>query len=211
MPRHIEIMHRRILGQSQSDIAKDMGMSNMQLSIICNSPLFLLEYHRMVAKRSEKVFEIQDTLLEAAAAGAQLHRDILTPPAGGVDQPTMIKQKSASDVLKMVSGMVRITKQQDEPDESDLPYEERLREVRITEHERVYKGGVATSVPGPDHPDPDPGVNPEIEQVLASEYPPESALPSDQEVVEEELEGDQEDEFDEEDELEPGVEEADPK
>ena len=46
-PRHREIMRRLVVGQSQKEIAEEMGLSLGRLSIIINSPLFKAELMKM--------------------------------------------------------------------------------------------------------------------------------------------------------------------
>lgn len=45
--RHKEIMRRLVAGDRQVDIAKDLGMTQSRMSIICNSPAFLNQLERL--------------------------------------------------------------------------------------------------------------------------------------------------------------------
>jgi len=63
-PYHREIARRLVLGQKQSDICRDLGMSVSRMSIIINSPLFKLELKRLETMRDNGVGEVTQQLKE---------------------------------------------------------------------------------------------------------------------------------------------------
>ena len=127
-PKHQEIMHRLILGQSQHQIAQDFGMNESYLSQIVNAPLFQVVLKRMQERREEKLFETQEHLFEAARLGAKLHKEVIADP----NLPLPARQISATSVLNIVG---RITEKAQPLAQRgvDVPYERRLREVTIRE------------------------------------------------------------------------------
>lgn len=65
-PYHREIARRLVLGQKQSDVCRDLGMSVSRMSIIANSPLFKLELKRLETMRDNGVGEVTQQLRELA-------------------------------------------------------------------------------------------------------------------------------------------------
>jgi hypothetical protein len=65
-PRHEEIARRLVMGQSQSDIARHLGINIGRLSIIVNSPLFKIVLARLSKLRDESVTDLQEELKELA-------------------------------------------------------------------------------------------------------------------------------------------------
>jgi len=63
-PHHREIARRLILGQRQSQICHDLGMSPDRMSIIVNSPLFKVELKRLEKERDNGATDISRTLKE---------------------------------------------------------------------------------------------------------------------------------------------------
>jgi len=63
-PYHREIARRLVLGQRQSDICRDLGMTPGRMSIIVNSPLFKIEIKKLERERDEGVGDISRTLQE---------------------------------------------------------------------------------------------------------------------------------------------------
>lgn len=63
-PYHREIARRLVLGQKQSEISRDLGMSVSRMSIIINSPLFKLELKRLETMRDNGVGEVTQQLRE---------------------------------------------------------------------------------------------------------------------------------------------------
>jgi len=65
-PHHREIARRLVLGQRQSQICKELGMSPDRMSIIVNSPLFKIELKRLERERDSGVADVTKTLQELA-------------------------------------------------------------------------------------------------------------------------------------------------
>lgn len=65
-PYHREIARRLVLGQKQSDICRDLGLSTSRLSIIVNSPLFKMEVSKLEVERDKGVGDVQKTLQEVS-------------------------------------------------------------------------------------------------------------------------------------------------
>jgi DNA-binding CsgD family transcriptional regulator len=63
-PRHREIMRRKLVGQTNKQIAEEMGLSQNRVSVIVNSPLFKLELERMMQQADEQVFDAMSKLRE---------------------------------------------------------------------------------------------------------------------------------------------------
>jgi DNA-binding CsgD family transcriptional regulator len=63
-PRHREIMRRKLLGQSNKQIAEELCLSQNRVSVITNSPLFKLELERMMQQADDQVFDAMGKLRE---------------------------------------------------------------------------------------------------------------------------------------------------
>lgn len=63
-PYHREIARRLVLGEMQSDIARDLRMSDSRMSIIVNSPLFKREIKRLEEARDSGTIDVTQTLRE---------------------------------------------------------------------------------------------------------------------------------------------------
>jgi len=61
--RHHEIKRRLVLGERQCDIARDMGMTDVRMSVIANSPLMRGSVEELRARADDKVVEIQERLM----------------------------------------------------------------------------------------------------------------------------------------------------
>jgi len=138
LPRHREIMRRLILGMSQSDIARDMGMSQTHINIICNSPLFKLELGREQSKRTDQISRIQDSLYDGAEKAIVLHNKIVEND----ELPLSIRQRSATDIASIaIRSLAKLTKN-DSTAQATIPYEQRLKEV-------IYREVNTTASPPP--------------------------------------------------------------
>lgn len=128
-----------MLGHSSEQIAQEMGLSASGVRIIVSSPLFKLELRKMSFGREEKVWEVQETLLRAAVAGAKLHEQIISgemslPGGGKVVVPLSLSQASATATLNLFSKIhSREAKSEDVDPSYNPPYEKALREVIIRE------------------------------------------------------------------------------
>ncbi len=143
-------MRRVMLGHSSIQIAQDLGLSAHGVKIIVASPLFKLELRKMSFGREEKVWEVQETLLRAAVAGAKLHEQIISgemslPGGGKVVVPLSLSQASATATLNLFSKIhSREAKSEDVDPSYNPPYEKALREVIIRETiTRTSEGGVS--------------------------------------------------------------------
>ena len=182
-PRHVEIMERMICGQTPKVIAQEMGISQGRLSIITNSPLFILALKRKLAKREVKFLEIQEEILEGAVRGLELHKKMVIE-----DNPMEMKLRSATVLAGLAMKLFPLkglTPQEESGGNGGGSYEERLREVTMKETVRISQ-----------KKDEKKGVDPDISKLLESEYPPEAGLMMNEE---DELFG----EVDEDDEFEP--------
>lgn len=162
-PRHREIMIRLISGQKGKRIAEDMGITEGRLSVIRNSPLFMLELNKMQSKREEKVYEIQETFLDAADLGVKFHKDILSVPTDPINKKE--KMQSATLMTALASRLLRPPSQPsngDGEEEGEVSYEERLRKVTIEE-------SIRTVTPTPSHTQDD---SVDIDEMLEGDYPP---------------------------------------
>lgn len=139
LPRHVEIMNRLILGQRQVEIARDLEMTESRLSIIVNSPLFQLELKKKQLRRAEQLLDLEDSILKGANLGAKFHKDILEDDKN--IYPLEIKSRSATILTQIGSKLIRSANSSSEGLESGdgKSYEERLREVTITERVRTIK------------------------------------------------------------------------
>jgi len=57
-------MRRKLLGQSNKQIAEELGLSQSRVSIIVSSPLFKLELERMMQQADDQVFDAMSKLRE---------------------------------------------------------------------------------------------------------------------------------------------------
>ena len=140
LPRHIEIMNRLLLGQRQSEISKDLSITEGRLSVIINSPLFQLELKRKMMRRAEQVLDLEDNILKGANLGAKFHRDILESPVG--TYPTEIKMKAATVMTSIGAKLVHPSNgggQSNLDEMGGKSYEERLREVTFKETVREVR------------------------------------------------------------------------
>ncbi|MEM2125698.1 MAG: hypothetical protein QXQ53_04805 [Candidatus Methanosuratincola sp.] len=147
LPKHYEIMTRLLLGQKEVDIARDLGMSVSRVSIIVNSPLFQLELKRQLKKRQKRIHDIEEMVMDAAEAGAELMKKSLANP----NVPLPIRVEIGNKALTHLFG--RIIRQMpsvevESTDPNNLPYEKKL-EREITLRETTY-------FPNPPHSSPPP-------------------------------------------------------
>ena len=76
-PKHREIARRLLMGQNQREVARDLAMTESRLSIIVNSPLFKLMKNQMQLEREARLFQIEKEMMEGAARGLQMHRQVM--------------------------------------------------------------------------------------------------------------------------------------
>lgn len=162
-PRHREMMIRFINGQKARTIAEDMGITEGRLSIIKNSPLFQLELRRMMSKREEKLFDIQENFLDAADLGVKFHKEVLEQPTDPINKKD--KVHSATLMTALASRLLRPgvpSNGNGDGEEEGQSYEERLRKVTVEER-------VRTVTPTPSHTQDD---RVDIDELLEGDYPP---------------------------------------
>ena len=76
-PRHIEIMRRLCLGESQRDVARGLDITEGRLSIIVNSPLFQLELRKMQKRFEDRVSTIHERLISNAEKASLRQEEML--------------------------------------------------------------------------------------------------------------------------------------
>jgi len=133
-------MNRLLLGQRQSEISKDLSITEARLSVIINSPLFQLELKKKMMRRAEQVLDLEDNILKGANLGAKFHRDILESPTG--TYPTEIKMKAATVMTSIGAKLVHPSNGSGQSNLDEMggkSYEERLREVTFKETIREVK------------------------------------------------------------------------
>src|SRR5208282_4708632 len=149
-PVHHEIMRRLMLGQSQRDIALDMGRNETALSAIIRSPLFQLEYRKIKDQEMQDILEIRKEVIEAGILGAKLHKSILTTnTVDGIAEllqgvPLQLRQRSATDMLALATRITRINSIAPQEADGTASYERILEETttkRITERVAQHNDG----------------------------------------------------------------------
>lgn len=63
-PYHREIARRLVLGQTQAQISRSLGIGQATLSILVNSPLFKMEVRRLEQERDSSTVDVTKTLRE---------------------------------------------------------------------------------------------------------------------------------------------------
>jgi hypothetical protein len=160
------MMLRLLRGEKDKTIYEDMGISQNRFSIIKHSPLFQIELNKMMAKREEKLYSIQDNFLDAAELGVKFQKEVLESQPGThtIEQ----KLKAATTMTVLASRLLRPGQPSNgngDLNESGLSYEERLKRVTIEESIRTVT-----------HPQPQEIDPIEIDTLLAGDYPPSSEL-----------------------------------
>ena len=130
--RHREIMRRVALGERNCDIAADLEMSQVTISIIVNSPLFQQELQAFISKMDEQVYDAMKELRD-------VQRDAVLAIHDSVVQKELpvLRFHAARDILNRTGVQVpkeyHVTKQQ-------TSYEELLHQVRIKyQHDDLEK------------------------------------------------------------------------
>lgn len=84
-----------VIGQQQVDIARDLGMTQAWMSIVCNSPAFQ-DYVAKLRERTEnKIFDIRGEINKGAVEGVQVLVSLLRDP----DATPSVKARVAMDLL----------------------------------------------------------------------------------------------------------------
>jgi hypothetical protein len=104
--RHREVMRRLVAGETQHQIAMDMGFTESRLSVICNSPLFkrqLAELNDEVHERYvERTGDIQGRLLELQPKAVDVLESIISKKeVDGKVVSLNLKKETALDILEL--------------------------------------------------------------------------------------------------------------
>lgn len=145
-PRHIEIMQRLAIGYKQSEIAKDMLIPTPQLNLIIASPLFQLEYRRLMADRMARLEEIQDEIINAGVEAVKLQKEIITDKVPNCFVvPVELRARVANEVVDTIKNMLLPLRAKPtnggvtSADDETQPYEKRLEEVIVRREVTTYK------------------------------------------------------------------------
>lgn len=160
LPRHYEIMRRLSLGEQQTNIAADLGMTDSRMSIIVNAPLFQLEYHKMLRRQEDRIALIHEKIIVGAEQSIELHNQIIKgemtiKDSDGSDVvvtlPLNTRQQSATAIanlfLKLTKGApLDPSEEGEEGYESKLEREVTFRETTTTKRKKVTKEGVEAAL-----------------------------------------------------------------
>jgi hypothetical protein len=102
-PRHREIMRRLVCGQTQRDIASELGLTESRLSIIVNSPLFKVELAKMErdvrTKAVENIGDVGARVAKLQSPAIDVLETIVKEKAGKI--PYTLKRAAAMDILEL--------------------------------------------------------------------------------------------------------------
>lgn len=104
---HREIARRVALGQSQTDIAKDLGYSESRMSIICNSPIMKQEIERLASMRDLSTVDVTIQMREKAPMMADVLEEVALFGAKDKDRVEAAKSMlsfAGYDPVKKVEG-----------------------------------------------------------------------------------------------------------
>jgi len=170
-PRHREMMIRLINGQRARRIAEDMGLTEGRFSIIRNSPLFQVELRKMMSKREERLFDIQENFLDAAGLGVKFHKEVLEQPTDPINKKD--KVQSATLMTALASRLLRPGQQASpsngdgDGEEGEVSYEERLRKVVVEESVKTI-----THTPHLAHTQDTQDEDYNLDEMLERDHPP---------------------------------------
>ncbi len=102
--RHYEIARRLILGQSQGEISRELGVTESWLSMICNSPLFKVVLGRLNEARDRDTLDVAKQLSEAAINAVEIEERIMYTSTS-----EKVKMAAAQDIMDR-AGFGRVTK-----------------------------------------------------------------------------------------------------
>src|SRR5208337_4226133 len=71
-PRHREIARRLVLGHSQARIARELGLNEGRLSIVCNSALFKIEVAKLERERNQSTCDVTRQIKELAPVALEV-------------------------------------------------------------------------------------------------------------------------------------------
>lgn len=99
--RHAEIVRRKAVGQSNTQIADSMGMSKMQVSNVVNSPIIQDRLAIMNGARDAYTIDLARDIREFAPKCLDLLKEIISGDTEGVGQlaSPALKARVAIDVL----------------------------------------------------------------------------------------------------------------
>lgn len=102
-PRHREIMRRLVCGQTQREIARELGLNEGRLSIIVNSPLFKAELSKMerdVRQRAvENIGDVTTRIAKLQTPALDVLEEIVTDKEKKI--PYSTKRNAAMDILEL--------------------------------------------------------------------------------------------------------------
>jgi hypothetical protein len=112
-------MRRLVVGETQHHIAKDLGMSESRLSIICNSPLFKRELSKLegevktkfidhTAATAARIDELQPEAIKVLELIVTKNKDENNYPI-----PLRLKKDTALDILELAGSGKKRTKDDD--------------------------------------------------------------------------------------------------
>jgi len=78
--RHHEIARRLLLGQSNNDIARDLGIGHVNVSLVRNSPVVKEQLGFLSAKRDAKVMRISEQIAESLPMCVKYLKETIEDP-----------------------------------------------------------------------------------------------------------------------------------
>lgn len=121
--RHREIMRRIALGERNKDIAEDLGMSQVSISIIVNSPLFKQELAKWMSSLDAQAYDAMGELRKIIPDAVVAVRETIEQK-----ELPVLRHRASMDLLNRTGISTpkeyHVTKQQ-------TSYEELLHSVRI--------------------------------------------------------------------------------
>jgi hypothetical protein len=94
---HHEIARRKLLGQKNTVIAKELGCTNQTVSNACNSPIVREKINHLRTERDANTVDIANQIKELAPKALDILRNVIEDDSGEVPLP--IKVKEANNLL----------------------------------------------------------------------------------------------------------------
>jgi hypothetical protein len=154
-PIHHEIMRRLMLGQSQRDIALELGRDESSLGAVIRSPLFQMEYRKLKEREMDDMMEIRKDILTAGKLGASLHRKLIEGGADGINEvignpiDIRIRQRSATDMLALAVKITNVKGIAPQDNDGSATYERMIEEQVVSRRitERTIENDTITGEP----------------------------------------------------------------
>lgn len=158
-PRHLEIMHRLMIGESQKDIASELKINESTISVIVNAPLFKKEYAKLMKRREARLIEGDEDLYKAYSKAPKFHLSVIE----NSELPIPYRQTSATAVINAMQRKLAKVPTMLEKAEEEIPFETKLEKIReITWKEKIFGVGEETTstievgmLPEPEMPNDD--------------------------------------------------------